>query len=274
MTTLKNKVEEVRNTISALIDNTDNTRKLALKSGVDQSVIFKLANGQKSFDNLRLTTVEKLYRIAIEFSILDKAENNKITEDKLLLSNNVEEIEEGRELFTDFQKGQYGLDFQAINKGIIYYKDGTQQVAVITYDVNEIKPPKIMDYENLWEAYCEDTTGSYQERTFYLLNNEEADIFMELQGAMPLYDLIEENKTSYVVDINRIDETLYITTQEGDYYFEYHIGSEYLKDSEYILNLIKDENLDSKFHGEDVTEDEPLVLEYKIKDLYYYLNKK
>lgn len=264
MNKIEVKVLEARTLIESLIENTENTRQLALISGVDQSVVYKLVKGQKSFDNLSLKTVEKLYKIALEYKVRDEVIAYSYKENELI---EVEEIEEGVERFTSVEYGQYGWNFNVINKGTVYFKDGTEKIALITYTVEEVKAPQNTDAEALWHAYCESTTGAEQERAIALVDDETADMYMELVNAEHFSDIFEENKLSYVVDISKSDKEISVFVKEGDLIYDYTIKPEYFKDIDYIVELIKDENLNSVFDGEDITDDDPLEYEYSIKEV-------
>lgn len=92
---------------------------------------------------------------------------------------------------------------------------------------------------------------------------------LTLETAEKLYQFemerIKMNKLTYVVDMNKQDKTLEVITKEGESFYLYEISPEWLKDKDYILELIKNEDLNSKFDNEEI--EEPQQFEYTLQDV-------
>lgn len=92
---------------------------------------------------------------------------------------------------------------------------------------------------------------------------------LTLETAEKLYQFemerIKMNKLTYVVDMNKQDKALEIITKEGGSFYLYEISPEWLKDKDYILELIKNEDLNSKFDNEEI--EEPQQFEYTLQDV-------
>lgn len=102
------------------------------------------------------------------------------------------------------------------------------------------------------------------------LRNGEREIGkVTLETAEKLYeyemDRIEMNKLTYVVDMHKQDKTLEIITKEGESFYLYEISPEWQKDKDYILELIKNEDLNSKFDNEEI--EEPQQFDYTLQDV-------
>lgn len=76
------------------------------------------------------------------------------------------------------------------------------------------------------------------------------------------------NKT-YIVDMNKQDKAVEIITNEYGSFYLYEISPEWLKDTDYILDLIKNEDLNSKFTGEEI--EEPTQFEYTLQEVKDFL---
>ncbi|WQC55483.1 hypothetical protein U0486_11550 [Staphylococcus pseudintermedius] len=89
--------------------------------------------------------------------------------------------------------------------------------------------------------------------------------------------MTNKNK-SYVIEMYKTEESVNITTQEGNKFFSYDIPKEYLKnesDIESLMTQIHDKDLNFKFIGEE--EEAPNNIEhYTFEEvestLKYYLN--
>ena len=91
------------------------------------------------------------------------------------------------------------------------------------------------------------------------LRNGEREIGkVTLETAEKLYeyemDRIEMNKLTYVVDMHKQDKTLEIITKEGESFYLYEISPQWFDKKDYILELIKDEDLNLHFDGEEIEE--------------------
>ncbi|WP_323695767.1 hypothetical protein [Staphylococcus pseudintermedius] len=89
--------------------------------------------------------------------------------------------------------------------------------------------------------------------------------------------MTNKNK-SYVIEMYKTEESVNITTQEGNMFFSYDIPKEYLKDKndvESLMFYIYDKDLNFKFIGEE--EEKPNNIQhYTFEEvestLKYYLN--
>ncbi|WP_410483037.1 helix-turn-helix domain-containing protein [Staphylococcus lugdunensis] len=102
------------------------------------------------------------------------------------------------------------------------------------------------------------------------LRNGEREIGkVTLETAEKLYQFemerIKMNKLTYVVDMNKQDKALEIITKEGESFYIYEISPEWQKDKEYLLNLIEDKDLNSKFDSEEI--EEPQQFDYTLQDV-------
>ncbi|AMG63428.1 MULTISPECIES: hypothetical protein [Staphylococcus] len=61
------------------------------------------------------------------------------------------------------------------------------------------------------------------------------------------------------------DKALEIITKEGESFYLYEISPEWQKDKDYILELIKNEDLNSKFDNEEIEEHQQF--EYTLQDV-------
>lgn len=107
------------------------------------------------------------------------------------------------------------------------------------------------------------------------LRNGEREIGkVTLETAEKLYeyemDRIEMNKLTYVVDMHKQDKTLEIITKEGESFYLYEISPQWFDKKDYILELIKDEDLNLHFDGEEF--EEPTQFDYTIQEVKDELN--
>ncbi|WVX90605.1 hypothetical protein XccPhieta_gp70 [Xanthomonas phage SU1] len=107
------------------------------------------------------------------------------------------------------------------------------------------------------------------------LRNGEREIGkVTLETAEKLYeyemDRIEMNKLTYVVDMHKQDKTLEIITKEGESFYLYEISPQWFDKVDYILELIKDEDLNLHFDGEEI--EEPTQFDYTIQEVKDELN--
>ena len=107
------------------------------------------------------------------------------------------------------------------------------------------------------------------------LRNGEREIGkVTLETAEKLYeyemDRIEMNKLTYVVDMHKQDKTLEIITKEGESFYLYEISPQWFDKKDYILELIKDEDLNLHFDGEEI--EEPTQFDYTIQEVKDELN--
>ena len=107
------------------------------------------------------------------------------------------------------------------------------------------------------------------------LRNGEREIGkVTLETAEKLYeyemDRIEMNKLTYVVDMHKQDKTLEIITKEGESFYLYKISPQWFDKKDYILELIKDEDLNLHFDGEEI--EEPTQFDYTIQEVKDELN--
>lgn len=107
------------------------------------------------------------------------------------------------------------------------------------------------------------------------LRNGEREIGkVTLETAEKLYeyemDRIEMNKLTYVVDMHKQDKTLEIITKEGESFYLYEISPQWFDKKDYIFELIKDEDLNLHFDGEEI--EEPTQFDYTIQEVKDELN--
>lgn len=107
------------------------------------------------------------------------------------------------------------------------------------------------------------------------LRNGEREIGkVTLETAEKLYEYemeqIEMNKLTYVVDMHKQDKTLEIITKEGESFYLYEISPQWFDKKDYILELIKDEDLNLHFDGEEI--EEPTQFDYTIQEVKDELN--
>lgn len=107
------------------------------------------------------------------------------------------------------------------------------------------------------------------------LRNGEREIGkVTLETAEKLYeyemDRIEMNKLTYVVDMHKQDKILEIITKEGESFYLYEISPQWFDKKDYILELIKDEDLNLHFDGEEI--EEPTQFDYTIQEVKDELN--
>lgn len=80
----------------------------------------------------------------------------------------------------------------------------------------------------------------------------------------------EMNKLTYVVDMHKQDKALEIITKEGESFYLYEISPQWFDKADYILELIKDEDLSLHFDGEEI--EEPTQFDYTIQEVKDELN--
>ena len=116
-------------------------------------------------------------------------------------------------------------------------------------------------------------TGVTQSTIYRIRTKSRSLDNLSLKNAELLYQFEMErmkmNKLTYVVDMNKQDKAIEIITNEHGNFYLYEISPEWLKDTDYILDLIKNEDLNSKFTGEEI--EEPTQFEYTLQEVKDFL---
>ncbi|UXU63323.1 trp operon repressor [Staphylococcus agnetis] len=108
---------------------------------------------------------------------------------------------------------------------------------------------------NVTSYQIEKETGVSRAKIGRLRNGKNKIDDLTLDTAEKLYNYQKgleemENTKTYVVNMHQQDKEVEIWTKENGDIFWYTIPPAYLKDTERLINLIKDEDLQSLFNGE------------------------
>lgn len=178
----------------------------------------------------------------------------RLNEDELKETGAMDDVTDIERYYTKMVLGTKS-DFDVID---VLFLEKSNHCIIKTYSVETYSiTDKVQDSETLYNQ-LEDllTNQDEYQGTYYILESDE-DVrrFLEIKEVKDIDYFFENQKLTYAVEIHKHDKDVTITVSYDDVeFFEYTIKPSYLKDVDYLVDMILDERLDNVFVSEDVSD--------------------